>query len=93
MNGRAKGGFARAAVMTPEQRSAVARKAAQTRWSKPMLNPEVRINPETRIELMAEADGWVMVRRPGFKPFAMKAESYRQLRRLEPSEMGDDGDA
>jgi hypothetical protein len=31
--GRAAGGHARAAAMTPETRSALARKAAQTRWA------------------------------------------------------------
>ena len=33
--GGLKGGKARAAKMTPEQRSAAARKAAQARWDKP----------------------------------------------------------
>ncbi|MCH7565202.1 MAG: histone H1 [Gemmatimonadetes bacterium] len=31
----AKGGDARAAKLTPEERSAIARKAAQARWNKP----------------------------------------------------------
>ena len=30
-----KGGYARAAKMTPEERSAVARKAGQARWARP----------------------------------------------------------
>ena len=32
---KAKGGHARAAVLTPEQRRAIARKAAAARWSQP----------------------------------------------------------
>jgi hypothetical protein len=31
--GRAKGGFARAEILPPEQRTAIARRAAETRWS------------------------------------------------------------
>jgi hypothetical protein len=31
-----KGGAARAASMTPERRAEIARKAAETRWSKPV---------------------------------------------------------
>lgn len=41
--GRRRGGVARAAAMTPDERSAVARKAAQARWSKP---PPVLAPPE-----------------------------------------------
>lgn len=33
--GGLKGGTARAATLTPEQRSAIAKKAAATRWRKP----------------------------------------------------------
>jgi hypothetical protein len=33
--GGAKGGAARAAKLTPEQRSAIARRAASVRWGKP----------------------------------------------------------
>jgi hypothetical protein len=32
--GRAKGGYARAAALDPERRTAIARKAAETRWRK-----------------------------------------------------------
>lgn len=33
--GGLKGGDTRAAILTPEQRSKIAKKAAQSRWSKP----------------------------------------------------------
>lgn len=56
-----------------------------------MTLEEIRTNPETRVELMAERDGWVMVRRPGFKPFVMKAENFRSLPKWQPAK-ADDGD-
>jgi hypothetical protein len=37
--GAAKGGQARAAKLTPEERSAVARKAARARWTNPKPRP------------------------------------------------------
>ena len=40
---------------------------------------EIRINPETRIELLAECEGWCLVRRPGHRPFVMTAKSYSLL--------------
>lgn len=38
--GRAKGGFARAGALTPEERAESARRAAQARWSKPLVEPD-----------------------------------------------------
>lgn len=40
-SGKAKGGFARAAKLTPEQRSEIARRAVQKRWAKSGLEGEV----------------------------------------------------
>lgn len=40
--GGLKGGPARAAKLTPEQRSASAQKAAKSRWSKPPAAPDER---------------------------------------------------
>ena len=39
ITGKAKGGSARAASLTPEQRSNIAKTAARARWSKPVLQP------------------------------------------------------
>lgn len=48
--GGLKGGKARAAKLTPEQRKEIAKKAAATRWAKaeiPILQPEA---PDVRVE-------------------------------------------
>jgi hypothetical protein len=36
-SGKAKGGYARAAKLTPEERKAIAQKAAKERWENPNL--------------------------------------------------------
>ncbi len=40
---------------------------------------ETRINADTRVVLMAEADGYVMVRRPGCVPFVIRADRFREM--------------
>lgn len=39
-NGKAKGGYARAEALTPDQRSAIAKKAAEARWKTPVPKAE-----------------------------------------------------
>jgi hypothetical protein len=56
---KAKGGFARAESLTPEDRSEIARKAAQARWSKPAeaadpLEGDVPDIPDEVLEPIAE---------------------------------------
>lgn len=54
---QSKGGVARAAALTPEQRSAVAKRAAAARWGNPAPDPPAAM---IRLNLSAKAI-------PGFK--------------------------
>lgn len=54
--GRARGGYARAAAMSPEERRACARKAAQARWNAHALAPP----PEPRKTLEQAIGCWTV---------------------------------
>ena len=45
-HGASKGGLARAASLTPEERSAIARRAAQARWARVREAEEARLTEE-----------------------------------------------
>ncbi|MCS3426769.1 P63C domain-containing protein [Leucobacter aridicollis] len=70
--GRAKGGVARAATLTPEQRSAAASKAATARWTAPQPLEVIAGSPDTplvigeaRIECYVLEDGTRVISQAG----------------------------
>jgi hypothetical protein len=51
-NGGKKGGFARAAKLTPEQRSESARKAVQARWAKAKEGSNIKNSDQALLDLL-----------------------------------------
>jgi hypothetical protein len=82
--GGKKGGPARMALLTPEERTDLARKAARARWGEKQLSPQ----PEAalRIETERETDGrWIAeaADRPGMLAYgATEEEAVASVRAL-----------
>ena len=50
----------------------------------PRRKREVRFDPVGEIRLMAQADGYVLVRRPGCMPFVLRAAEWGKMPKRDP---------
>lgn len=63
MKGKAKGGYARAAALSPQRRTEISRQAAVARWSKPMRAGQESETLEAPDKLLI----YELVKRAGFQ--------------------------